>query len=111
MYYSLSVDIVNTLEDLFDKNPTSSFCQNKLIFNDSVKKLPASNATKSGLMIKGIYYNSCLINLLFRHQAHLIPAVVVSLVKLKNAGTFQTIHDFHLALDISSVDKLLEIKF
>ena len=54
MYYSLSVDIVNTLEDLFDKNPTSSFCQNKLIFNDSVKKLPTSNAAKSGLMIRNI---------------------------------------------------------
>ena len=49
--------------------------------------------------------------LLFCYETHLIPAVVVSLVKLKNAGTFQTIHDFHLALDISSVDKLLEIKF
>ena len=60
MYYSLSVDIVNTLEDLFDKNPTSSFCQNKLIFNDSVKKLPASNATKSELMIKGILTRALL---------------------------------------------------
>ena len=54
MYNSLSVDIVNTFQDLFDKNTTSSLCQNKLIFNDSVKKLPTSNATKSGLMIRNI---------------------------------------------------------
>ena len=54
MNYSLSVDIVNTLQNLFDKNSTSSLSQDKLIFNDSVEKLTASNATKSGLMIKGI---------------------------------------------------------
>ena len=54
MNYSLSVDIVNTLQNLFDKNSTSSLSQDKLIFNDSVEKLPASNTTKNGLMIKGI---------------------------------------------------------
>ena len=68
MYYSLSVDIVNTFQDLFDKNTTSSLCQNKLIFNDSVKKLPTSNATKSGLMIRNI--NMAPLTILLQGTSH-----------------------------------------
>ena len=43
---ALAVNIVNTFQYLLDKNPTSSFCENKLILDDSVEKLTASNAEK-----------------------------------------------------------------
>ena len=100
---ALPVDIVNSLQDLFHKNPTSSFSQNKLILDDSVKKLPASDAVKRVAMKSHISEENSgpfLVFLLFCHEAHLVPPIVVSLVKLQNSGTLEAVHDVHLSLHI-----------
>ena len=102
---ALPVDIVNSLQDLFHKNPTSSFSQNKLILDDSVKKLPASDAVKRVAMKSHISVENSgpflvFLFLLFCHEAHLVPPIVVSLVKLQNSGTLEAVHDVHLSLHI-----------